>query len=366
MAAERKVAGRRRRAQREDPHLQLQAEPGHRSPHRAHPQPAAGRAGRRPRRDARRAGRRRARPPARRHRRVTATWRQLWIETTAALGRRRPRRPTRPAGCARRRPGSSGAEWALGLDDAATPARRWPASTPWWRAGGPASRCSTCSGSWGFRHLDLLVDRRVLIPRPETEQVVEVALALSAGRAAAAGRGRPRHRVGGHRPVAGPRAAARPASRSGPPTSSPDALDVARANLAGLGRAAANVRLAEGDWFGALPADAARALRPGRGQPALRGRRATRSRPAVRDWEPAAAPCSPGPTGSTPCGSSSPGPATWLRPGGALVVEIGAGQGGAARRAGRAAGLVAVAVRPDLAGRDRVLVARRALAGSVC
>ena len=28
-------------------------------------------------------------------------------------------------------------------------------------------------GRWGFRHLDLMVDRRVLIPRPETEMVVE-------------------------------------------------------------------------------------------------------------------------------------------------------------------------------------------------
>jgi release factor glutamine methyltransferase len=31
-------------------------------------------------------------------------------------------------------------------------------------------------GHWAFRSLDLLVDQRVLIPRPETEQVVEVAL----------------------------------------------------------------------------------------------------------------------------------------------------------------------------------------------
>jgi release factor glutamine methyltransferase len=31
-------------------------------------------------------------------------------------------------------------------------------------------------GHWAFRTVDLLVDRRVLIPRPETEQVVEVAL----------------------------------------------------------------------------------------------------------------------------------------------------------------------------------------------
>ena len=31
-------------------------------------------------------------------------------------------------------------------------------------------------GRWAFRHLDLAVDRRVLIPRPETELVAEVAI----------------------------------------------------------------------------------------------------------------------------------------------------------------------------------------------
>src|SRR5581483_7254597 len=31
-------------------------------------------------------------------------------------------------------------------------------------------------GTWPFRTLELTVDRRVLVPRPETEQVVEVAL----------------------------------------------------------------------------------------------------------------------------------------------------------------------------------------------
>ena len=34
-------------------------------------------------------------------------------------------------------------------------------------------------GSWGFRHLDLLVDERALIPRPETEQMVEYAIAAA-------------------------------------------------------------------------------------------------------------------------------------------------------------------------------------------
>ena len=36
-------------------------------------------------------------------------------------------------------------------------------------------------GSRGFRHLELAVDRRALIPRPETELLVEVGLALPAG-----------------------------------------------------------------------------------------------------------------------------------------------------------------------------------------
>ncbi len=36
-------------------------------------------------------------------------------------------------------------------------------------------------GRWGFRHLELSVDRRVLVPRPETEQLVEVAIGMVAG-----------------------------------------------------------------------------------------------------------------------------------------------------------------------------------------
>ena len=37
------------------------------------------------------------------------------------------------------------------------------------------------TGHRGFRHLDLLVDPRVLIPRPETEHLVEAALDLPQG-----------------------------------------------------------------------------------------------------------------------------------------------------------------------------------------
>jgi len=138
---------------------------------------------------------------------------------------------------------------------------------------------------------------------------------------------------------------------------SADALAVARANLAGLGRRAAAVRLVEGDWFEALPRD-------------LRGRvdvvvsnppyvAATDSLPAeVADWEPASA-LVPGPTGLEAVAHIVDGAPAWLAPGGVLVVEIGEAQGWAVADLARAAGFVDVAVHPDLAGRDRALVARR-------
>src|SRR6185295_5429349 len=44
-------------------------------------------------------------------------------------------------------------------------------------------------GSKGFRHIDLAVDRRVLIPRPETELLVELALELRPGRVLDVGTG---------------------------------------------------------------------------------------------------------------------------------------------------------------------------------
>ena len=49
------------------------------------------------------------------------------------------------------------------------------------RAGATASRSPTSSGSKGFRTIELAVDARVLVPRPETEHVVEAALELPAG-----------------------------------------------------------------------------------------------------------------------------------------------------------------------------------------
>ena len=108
-------------------------------------------------------------------------------------------------------------------------------------------------GRWGFRRLDLAIDRRVLIPRPETELVVERVLDLG-GRSAA-----PR-RVADLGTGSGAIGLALADELPFDGTTvwitdvSDDALDVARANLAGSGGPRATSASARA-WFDALPAE---------------------------------------------------------------------------------------------------------------
>ncbi|MCX7621624.1 MAG: peptide chain release factor N(5)-glutamine methyltransferase [Acidimicrobiales bacterium] len=213
-------------------------------------------------------------------------------------------------------------------------------------------------GSWGFRTLDLFVDRRVLIPRPETEIVVELALAeLDRLRAR---RSRP-IRVAdlgtGTGAIALAVVAERPWTEVWATDQSVDALEVARVNLAGVGRPAARVRLAVGSWFEALPEE-------------LRGQLdAVVSNPPyvaageplpdeVADWEPTEALVA-GPTGLEALEAVISGAPAWLTPEGVLVVEIAPHQAQDVRQLAVAAGFAEVDIAPDLAGRDRVVIARR-------
>ncbi len=208
-------------------------------------------------------------------------------------------------------------------------------------------------GRWGFRALDLLVDRRVLIPRPETEVVAGLAVD------ALAALDRPGVAVDlgtGSGAIALSLAAERwPHVEVWATDASPDALAVARANLAGLGRRAAVVRLLEGSWYDALPDD-------------LRGRvDVVVSNPPyvpadaqlpddVAHWEPLTA-LVPGPTGLEDIEQIVFGAPEWLSPTGTLVVEIGEDQGDAVLAMAGAARFAIANVMPDLAGRDRALVA---------
>jgi release factor glutamine methyltransferase len=209
-------------------------------------------------------------------------------------------------------------------------------------------------GRWGFRKLDLFLDRRVLIPRPETEALVESALAecdrLGAELAVDLGTG------------SGAIALALAFERVGlqvwATDASSDALDVARANLAGLGRAATRVRLAEGSWFAALPED-------------LRGRidvvvtnppyvidaEMDELPDEVRGWEPEMALAS-GAQGLDDIELILAEAPSWLTRPGALLLEIDPRQASAVQRLARRAGFTSATVWPDLTGRDRIVQAR--------
>ena len=138
---------------------------------------------------------------------------------------------------------------------------------------------------------------------------------------------------------------------------SADALAVARANLAGLGSpAAVRVRLARGRWFDALPV-----LLQGQYDVIVSNPpyvAAGERLPAeVAEWEPVQALVA-GDRGTEAVAEIVAGAPAWLARPGSLVVEIAPRQADEAVRLAREAGFDDVDVRPDLAGRPRVLVAR--------
>jgi len=211
-------------------------------------------------------------------------------------------------------------------------------------------------GRWGFRHLDLFVDSRVLIPRPETEVVAGVALE----QLITLGRDPTVVDLGtGSGAIALSIAHEVPDAHVWATDVSGDALAVARANLVGLGgRAAPRVRLVEGSWFDALPSE----LR-GRVQlivsnpPYVAEHEVADLPPEVARWEPMSALVA-GPTGLEDVEHLVAEAPAWLARPGALVVEIAPHQSDAAAALARDAGFTEVSVRPDLAGRARALVGR--------
>jgi len=210
-------------------------------------------------------------------------------------------------------------------------------------------------GRWGFRHLDLAVDRRVLIPRPETEVVAGVAVELA--------RALPRPvtlvDLGTGSGAIG-LALAQELPTDGVTVwltdASTDALDVARANLAGIGgRRGANVRIAEGSWFAALPPDVV--VDVAVANPPYIASGSPHVDESVRTWEPHDA-LFAGDDGLDDVAVIVATAPRHVRAGGWLVLEIGADQGPAVERLLVDAGYEDVSIRPDLAGRDRVAVAR--------
>ena len=224
-------------------------------------------------------------------------------------------------------------------------------------------------GSWQFRGIDLMVDRRVLIPRPETEVVVQVAIDELVAGGARVGRTDPwaagvtEFAVAdlgtGSGAIALALAAELPDAAVWATDVSDDALAVARANLSSIGTAATRVRVAAGDWFDALPIELLGGLRLIVSNPPYVTAAEHPALPAdVRDHEPYGALVS-GETGLEDVEHLIAHAGEWLEPGGALVVELAPHQADAAVARARAAGFATAEVRPDLTGRPRALLARR-------
>ncbi|HEX6310862.1 MAG TPA: peptide chain release factor N(5)-glutamine methyltransferase [Acidimicrobiia bacterium] len=219
-------------------------------------------------------------------------------------------------------------------------------------------------GVWSFRGLDLLVDRRVLIPRPETEITAEVA--IEEATRLGARRGAPDPWAGaatsyaaadlgtGSGAIALALAAELPDAEVWATDVSDEALAVARANLAGAGLPATRIRLAAGDWFDALPRDIEFHVIVANPPYVAAGEELPRE---VADYEPANALVS-GPTGMEAIERLIAGAPARLEAGGAFVCELATHQADAAVGLARAAGFADAFVRLDLARRARVLVAR--------
>ena len=200
-------------------------------------------------------------------------------------------------------------------------------------------------GRKGFRRIELLVDRRVLIPRPETELLVEVALEVAPARVLDVGTGSGAIALA----IADELGNASVVGIDG----NEDALDVARGNAERLGlterarfeRGVAGSRrhagtgrhdlvvanlpyVPDGDWDGLAP--------------------------EIRNYEPREALLG-GPDGLTAIRSLLGGPLECE----ALALEVGAGQAAEVEELVRAAGFPHTERRRDLAGIERVVVGRR-------
>ena len=213
-------------------------------------------------------------------------------------------------------------------------------------------------GRWAFRRLDLMVDPRVLIPRPETELIVDVVLGHLRGLdrpATVVDLGAGSGNIG---------LAVLDESPLGSVTTwltdvSGDAQNVARANAAGIGRAAAHARFALGDWFGALPDQLRGTVDVVVSNPPYIAHGDPEVDESVLAHEPHGA-LFADQDGLAHIRTIAAGSTEWLMPGGLLVVEMGHTQAGAVVTIMDEAGLVSVETMSDLAGRDRFTLARRA------
>lgn len=205
-------------------------------------------------------------------------------------------------------------------------------------------------GEAEFRGLRLKVDRRALIPRPETELLVEL-VHTWAGTQAPVLRALDLGTGSGAIAVAlatlWPGAAVVAAERC------PEALTLARENFAALGLEG-RIQPVAATWFDGVPAGPYDAIVSN--PPYLTAAEVAATAPEVREHEPRAALEAPeeGLADLRAILEAAPG---YLRPGGLLALETGCDHRAALCARLQAAGFQSVAAHQDLTGRDRFILA---------
>ena len=205
-------------------------------------------------------------------------------------------------------------------------------------------------GETEFRGLRLKVDRRALIPRPETELLVElvhtwagteppVLRALDLGTGSGA--------IAAALATLWPGAAVVAAERC------PEALTLARENFAALGLEG-RIQPVAATWFDGVPAGPYDAIVSN--PPYLTAAEVAAAAPEVRQHEPRAALEAPE-EGLADLRSILTGAPGYLRPGGLLALETGCDHHADLSARLQAAGFQAVEARQDLTGRDRFILA---------
>ena len=210
----------------------------------------------------------------------------------------------------------------------------------------------------GFREFygrPFRVDRRVLVPRPDTEILVEVALRRLHGRELGA---RVLDLCTGSGCVAVTLKLERPTATVDATDLSADAVAVARDNAQRLG-AVWNVRFCAGDLFSPLGAPRSAYDLVVANPPYIETDEIARLQPDIREHEPRLA-LDGGRDGLDLVRRIVAEAPRWLRPGGVLAMEIGAGQAAEVAELYARGGFVGIERSQDYGGHERVVSGVRA------
>ena len=217
-------------------------------------------------------------------------------------------------------------------------------------------------GRWQFRELDLFVDDRVLIPRPETEILVGYALEECKSK---------KNQLDETRSLnvadlgCGSGAIGLSIAREIQEVSvwctdvSEGAIAVTRANLAGLGMVGQKVSISQGSWFEALPQEMLEKFDVIISNPPYISD--SEELPLeVSEWEPSSSLRS-GPLGTEDLSFLLNNSIEWLSAEGQLILELAPMQADQMVEEAKNLNFREVQLRNDLTGRDRVLMAKKPL-----